>query len=111
MRLLLTLFCFTLLVNGYSQYYFNDIVSTQASNGQYKLLRANKIKKIIATSFEADNSITGGFLLEEEISMDGKRISLNTATSGGKVSVTNRTYELSRLIRKQWDRYQNRIYL
>jgi hypothetical protein len=101
MRLLLAMFCCMLLSTGYSQYYFNDIVSTQASNDQYKLLRANKVKKIKATSFESDNSITEGFLLEEEISLDGKRITLNTATSGGRSSVTNRLYELNKLKRSQ----------
>lgn len=101
MRLLLTLVCFSLLSNSYGQYYFNDIVSTQVSNDQYRLLRVNKIKKIKATSFEADNSITEGFLLEEEISMDGKRITLNTALTGGKQSITNRVYELGKLKRTQ----------
>lgn len=101
MRSLLVLFCCMLLSSGYSQYYFNDIVSTQTGNDQYKLLRTNKVKKIKATSFESDNSITEGFLLEEEISMDGKRITLNTATSGGSSSVTNRLYELSKLKRTQ----------
>lgn len=99
MKSLLILLCCMVCINSYSQYYFNDIVSTQNSNDQYKLLRAHKIKKIKATSFEADNSITEGFLLEEEISMDGKRITLNTSTSGGKASVTNRTYELGKLKR------------
>ncbi len=99
MRLFLSFICAILLTNGYSQYYFNDMVSTQLSNDQYKLLRTNKIRKIKATSFEADNSVTEGFALEEEISMDGKKIILSTALSGGKSSVTTRTYELSKLKR------------
>lgn len=106
MKILLILFFFIFCANGYSQYYFNDIVSTQVSNEQYKLLRANKVKKIKATSYEADNSDTEGFLLEEEISMDGKRITLTTALSGGKVSVTNRIYELSKLKRTQSSAYR-----
>ena len=101
MRSLLTLLCFFVLSGSYGQYYFNDIVSTQLSNDQYKLLRANKVKKIKATSFEADNTVTEGFTLEEEISMDGKRIILSTATSSGKSSVTNRFYELNKLKRTQ----------
>jgi YD repeat-containing protein len=101
MRSLLTLFCCILFSLGHGQYYFNDMVSTQAGNEQYKLLRTQKIKKIKATSFEADNSVTDGFLLEEEISIDGKRITLSTATSGGKATVTNRAYELGKLKRTQ----------
>lgn len=105
MRSLLTLVCFCCITTGYGQYYFNDIVSTRISNDQYKLLRSQKVKKIKATSYEADNSITEGFILEEEISMDGKRIILRTATSGGRSSVTNRFYELSKLKRTQSSGY------
>ncbi len=101
MRSCLTIICFLFATVGFSQYYFNDIVSTQFSNDQYKLLRANKVKKIKATSYEADNSVTEGFALEEEISLDGKRIILSTAISAGKSSVTNRFYELSKLKKTQ----------
>jgi hypothetical protein len=101
MRSLLVFVSFLLFPGIYGQYYFNDMVSTQASNDQYKLLRAGKIRKIKATSYETDNTPTEGFSLEEEISMDGKRIILSTATSSGKSSVTNRFYELSKLKRTQ----------
>ena len=101
MRVLLTLVLAVLFSNSYSQYYFTDIVSIQNGNEQYRLLRSNKIRKIKATSYEADNSVTDGFLLEEEISPDGKKITLNTITSGGKPAVTNRSYELSRLKKVQ----------
>ena len=101
MRSLLTVIFYLVFSSCYCQYYFNDIVSTQLSNGQYNLLRTHKVKKIKATSFEADNSITDGFLLDEEISMDGKRSALNTTITGGKQSITNRTYELNRLKRTQ----------
>jgi hypothetical protein len=101
MRFLLILVCCFLFVNGYSQYYFNDIISTQLSNDQYKLLRTHKIKKIKAVSYEADNSLTEGFFIEEEISIDGKRITLNALTAGDRVSVTDRTYESGKLKRTQ----------
>ena len=101
MKLLLAVIVSFSLSSSFAQYYFNDIVSTQQSNDQYKLLRTQKIKKIKATSFEADNTITEGFALEEEISMDGKRIILSTATTGGRSSVTNRFYELNKLKRTQ----------
>lgn len=94
---------FFLLATGTlsAQYYFNDLVSIQISNDQYKLLRTQKIRKISATSFEADNTPTEGFALEENISMDGKRITLSTTTSGGNASVTNRFYELGKLKKTQ----------
>lgn len=101
MKSFLTFLCCCILTTGFGQYYFNDIVSTQFSNEQYKQLRQQKIRKIKATSYEADNSITEGFLLEEAISMDGKKITLSAATLGGRSSVTNRFYELGRLKRTQ----------
>jgi YD repeat-containing protein len=92
--------CFAAL-DGYSQYFFNDIVSTQTSNDQYKLLRSGRIKKLTGTSYEPDNTVSEGFLLEEDISMDGKRITVNTGISGGKPGTTTYTYELSKLRRSR----------
>lgn len=101
MRFFLVLICSCFFAAGFGQYYFNDIISTQLSNEQYKLLRSQKVRKIKATSYEADNSLTEGFQLEEDISMDGKRIILSTATSAGRSAVTNRFYELGKLKRTQ----------
>lgn len=101
MRFFLVLICSCFFATGFGQYYFNDIISTQLSNEQYKLLRSQKVRKIKAVSYEADNSLTEGFQLEEDISMDGKRIILSTATSAGRSAVTNRFYELSKLKRTQ----------
>jgi len=83
------------------QYYYNDIVSTQQGNELFKSLRTNKVHKIRAASFEPDNSATEGFSLEEDISLDGKKVVLSAATSAGNTSVTNRFYELNRLKRVQ----------
>lgn len=101
MRILLSILCVVFLSNGYSQYYFNDIVSTQLSNEQYKLLRSAKIHKIKAISFDSDNSLSEGFALEEDISPDGKLITLSASLSGGKISFTNRTYESGKLKKVQ----------
>ncbi len=101
MKILLTFFSFFLISAGYCQYFFNDIISTQETNERSKLLRTLKIKKIKATSYESDNSITPGFFVEEEISLDGKKSQLNTTLSGGKQTVTNRTYENGRIKKVQ----------
>lgn len=95
--LLLILFC----SNSYGQYYFNDLVSTQNSSEQYKLLRSKHIKKITVTSYEPDNTVTEGFGVEENISPDGKKIIQNTALSNGQSSVTTRFYDMGRLSRTQ----------
>jgi len=80
----------------FSQYYYNDLISLQQGTEQYKLFRSNRIHKIKATSFEADNSPTEGFVLEQEISLDGKKITLSTQVSNGRATVTQRTFELGR---------------
>jgi YD repeat-containing protein len=101
MKILSSLLVILFAVTADAQYYYNDIISIQQGNEQYKALRAGKIRKISATSFEADNTPTDGFLLEQDISLDGKKIVLSTTTSGGKSSVTTRNYELSKLKRTQ----------
>ncbi len=101
MKILLTLFCSICLANSYSQYYFNDIVSTQSSNDQYRLLRANKIKIVKAVSYDPDNTVSEGFALEQDISLDGKKIILHANTSGGKKVTTTTFYDLGKLKRTQ----------
>lgn len=101
MRIVPVLILIFLFSNSYGQYYFNDLVSTQNSNEQYKLLRSKHIKKITATSYEADNTVTEGFGLEENISLDGKKIIQSTSLSNGQSSLTNRFYEMGRLSRTQ----------
>lgn len=101
MKRLLTLSLLACFGSGYGQYYFNDLVSIQMGNEQYRLLRTQRIKQITATSYEADNTITEGFKLEEDISLDGKKIQLRTAIASGHTSVTDRFYELSKIRRTQ----------
>ena len=67
-KILIVLTLFVLVSHAcYSQYYFNDIITTRQTNRQYVLLKNNHIKEVTAKSFEADNSITEDFLLEQEI--------------------------------------------
>lgn len=93
------LFCLCLLFlagSVHAQYYYNDIVSTQASNEQFKLLRNLKIKSITASSFEPDDSPTEGFSLEQEISPDGKKAVIKSSTGAG-TSLTTNSYELNKI--------------
>jgi hypothetical protein len=99
MKILQALFCCMFLVSGYGQYYFNDIVATQLSNEQYKLLRANKVRIVKAVSYDADNTLAEGFSLEQDISIDGKKIILNAGTSSGKKITTTTQYESGKLKR------------
>ena len=78
------------------QYYFNDLMANIQTHKQYKLLRALKVKKIIATVQESANS-TPETLLTEEVSTDGKRIIIYTSLQNGKTSRTTTQYEMGKL--------------
>ncbi len=90
------------LQQSYAQYYFNDILSTNQSNEQYKLLRSQKIRVIKAASFEPDNTPTEGFALQQEISQDGKKIVITT-TLNQLTSTTTSTYDQGKVKRTQTD--------
>jgi len=76
---LISLFFIASIVHA--QYYYNDILSTQQTDAQQQLLAAQKIKKVVALSKEADNSITEGFMVEQSINKDATEISTITKTS------------------------------
>lgn len=97
MRWILLIACSCILSNLMGQYYFNDIIATQTGNQQYQLLRKNNIHKITATSYEGDNSITEGFSLEQNLSLDGRKMTLQSTLSGGQPSFTDRFYDKGRL--------------
>lgn len=64
--LLFVLAIFSLVTK--SQYYYNDIITTQQTNKQYKLLTNNNVRSVSAQSFEADGSQVQDFELNQQIS-------------------------------------------
>jgi hypothetical protein len=99
MKLLLTSLAFLFISSAWGQYYFNDLLATAQSQAQYQLLRANKVKKITAISFEEDGSANEAFLLEQELTMDGKKLSTKSGIQSGKTSTVTSIFELSKLKR------------
>jgi hypothetical protein len=99
MKLLLTSLAFLFISSAWGQYYFNDLLATAQSQAQYQLLRANKVKKITAISFEEDGSANEKFLLEQELTMDGKKLSTKSGIQSGKTSTVTSFFELSKLKR------------
>jgi len=89
------------------QYYYNDILATQQSQLQYQLLRANKVKKIVATSYEDDRTPTEGFKLIQELSNDGKKLVTSTSNISGKTTETTSFFEQGKL--KSTQSYSNGI--
>lgn len=99
MRLFLTGLAFLFISSTWGQYYFNDLLATAQSQAQYQLLRANKVKKITAISFEEDGSPSEKFLLEQELTMDGKKLITKSGIQSGKTSTVTSFFELSKLKR------------
>ncbi len=89
------------------QYYYNDILATHQSQAQYQLLRANKVKKMQAISYEEDHTPTEGFKLELELSTDGKKMVTRSSNISGKTSETTSFFESGRL--KKTQSYSNGI--
>ncbi len=82
---------------GFGQYYYNDIVSINQSNANYKLLKQQNIKTIKGTSFEADNSPAENFLLEQEL--DNNKLFTRSNSTDNVVSVVTSLYENNLLTR------------
>ena len=101
MKILLALSAVLFSGVGYGQYYFNDIVATQQGNQNYQILRTNKVKKVIATSFEQDNTPTEGFLLSQTLSIDGKKLVTQSGTISGKKNQVTSFFELGKLKKTQ----------
>lgn len=91
-----------LLVTGiaHAQYYFNDIISIRQGNEQYKIWRTQKIAGIKTVSYEPDHTVTEGFSVTQNISSDGKKVTITTQTNNQN-SVTVNTYDLGVLKRTQ----------
>ena len=95
----LQLICYLFLaLNSNAQYYFNDIISIKQGNDQYRLLRAQKIASVKAVSYEPDNSITEGFAVTQEMSRDGKKVTITTTTNN-QTGTTVNTYDMGILKR------------
>jgi len=77
----------------YSQHFYNDIISTQQTNTTYTLLKQANVKQVKAISYEADNSLSENFSLQQELTRDRKKI-VTTSTSTNNVrSVTVSQFE------------------
>jgi hypothetical protein len=89
--------CLLLSYLGHAQYYYNDIVATNNSNNNYKLLKQNNIHNIKGVSYEADNTISENFMLEQELSRDRRKITTKTTSTNHVSTITISLYENDRL--------------
>ena len=86
-------------ITGYSQHYYNDIISNQQTNANYKLLKESNTSQVKGVSYEADESQTPNFRLQQELSRDKKRLTTTATTSANLTSVTTSYFEGDRVKR------------
>jgi YD repeat-containing protein len=65
MKNILLVFLLLTTIAGHSQYYYKDLLGTEATNHQLKLYSENKVKTVSLKSFDADGSLTTGFVVEQ----------------------------------------------
>src|SRR5438128_2095664 len=82
---------------AYSQYYYLDILGTKQTNQQYKLIQAHQLKRINATSFDANNEAAKDFVLEQSINKNGQEIVTRSSTIGSVESVFTSNYQSGKL--------------
>jgi hypothetical protein len=84
---------------GYSQHYYYDIISNQQSNANYKLLRQTNVSVVKGISYEADNSLSENFALQQELSRDKKTLTTTTTNTNNFTTTTISYYQDDRLIK------------
>lgn len=80
-----------------SQYYLNDCIGLTQSQEKYQLMRKHRIKLIEATSIEADGSATPGFVLQQTLQTDGKKMITTIGQPNSSIETITNFYELSKL--------------
>ncbi len=96
-RILLLITCTIILAETQAQYYYSDIIGTQLTNHQYKLIKDNQLKKITATSYEGNQPSTD-FMLEQTITNNGQ-ILTRSASSGNAESFFRSVYSNDKVVK------------
>lgn len=87
-------------VAGFGQHYYNDIISINLSNTNYRFLKQQNIKMVKAMSYEADNTPAENFLLEQEL--DNNKMFTRSSSTDNTVSIVTSYYE-NNLLRRTVD--------
>src|SRR4030095_3093134 len=82
-----------------AQYYYTDVVELKASNNIYINLKKNNIQQVTATSTEADNTPTAGFVYSKLIKNNASLILTHTELETGGVSDEYDNYLNDRLVK------------
>lgn len=84
---------------GFSQHYYNDIISTHLSNANYQLLKQANIRSVKGSSYEADDNPSENFSLQQEFSRDRKRLTTTATNTNNITTITTSYFENDRLKR------------
>lgn len=95
--LFLTVFLFP--VCGYSQYYYQDIMSNRQTNREYQTLKNNNIHRVILKSFDASDEPIADFFCEKEFSDDFSMSSMKSKSVYSAESLLTATYKEGRITR------------
>ena len=83
---------FLTISTSYSQYYYNDLITTRQTNKQYQLLKNNRVQQVSAKSYEADGELTDHFMLQQQISSNNNVITTTTEYPSAGKSVSTAFY-------------------
>src|SRR6478752_10062795 len=94
MKTVISFVVFLLIIKpSFSQYYYNDIITTQQTNKQYLLLKTNHVQQVSAASYEANGELTDHFMLEQQISGNNSTVVTTTEYPSTGKSVSTSFYE------------------
>ncbi len=89
--------CLIMLTTLDAQYYYNDVIGTQQTNQQYKLLSANQLKKVTAISYEGNNQLSTDFTLEQNIDISRQMMVTRSKTISNGESFLKSYYNGNRI--------------
>lgn len=94
--------------NVNAQYYYSDIVGTKQTNQQYRLLSTFQYKRINAVSYDGGDQPSKDFLLEQNITDNGRKIITHSAAPGNMESYFISNYQNNK-VNKTVDSSNNAI--
>src|SRR5215204_373789 len=82
--LAIVLFC---AYSSPAQYYYKDIIGTRESADLIKAYRANKVARVVLTSFDEDNSRSNDFYVEQQFSSAGQVLKTISRSDQGSEAI------------------------
>lgn len=69
--------CYTAI----SQYYYKDLVTTQQTNENFQVYKANRINHVKLNSFQGSSPVTEGFVCEQTVNLNQNKVVTYTKTA------------------------------